>query len=332
MQKYIKLNHNIHLNPRLFDEKPETETTRLGFGKGLVLAAKANESVVGLCCDLKESTQMHLFTREFPERFIEIGIAEQNMAGIAAGMALTGKVPFIVSYAAFSPGRNYDQIRVSIAYQEANVKIIGAHAGVSVGPDGATHQMLEDIALMRALPNMVVISAADYEQAILATQAAAAYHGPVYLRLGREKVPQITTRRTPFIIGKANVLCEGQDVTIIANGQLVYQALIAAKHLIQNGIGAEVIDCHSVKPLDRDTILKSVAKTQAVVTAEEAQAAGGLGGAVAELLSQELPAPVKRVGVLDRFGQSGTPEELMKLYGLTAEDIIRAAKEAMGMK
>ena len=185
---------------------------------------------------------------------------------------------------------------------------------------------------MRALPNMVVISAADYEQAILATQAAAAYHGPVYIRLGREKVPQITTRRTPFIIGKANVLCEGQDVTIIANGQMVYQALSAANHLIQNGICAEVIDCHSVKPLDRETILKSVAKTKAVVTAEEAQVAGGLGGAVAELLSQEMPAPVKRVGVLDRFGQSGTPGELMKLYGLTAEYIIRAAKNVISIK
>lgn len=330
----IKFTHNLYLNPRVLDEdeKPEMESTRLGFGKGLVLAGKADQNVVGLCCDLKESTQMQLFADEFPKRFIEVGIAEQNMAGVAAGLALAGKIPFMVSYAAFSPGRNFDQIRISIAYQDANVKIIGAHAGVSVGPDGGTHQMLEDIAIMRALPNMVVIVPADYEQAILATQAAASFSGPVYIRLGREKVPQVTTRRTPFVIGKAQVLTEGEDVSIIANGQMVYQALVAANHLAQNGIGVEVINCSSVKPLDRDTVLKSVAKTKAVVTAEEAQAAGGLGGAVAELLSQELPAPIRRVGVLDRFGQSGAPEELMKLYGLTWQDIVRAAKQAIAMK
>jgi transketolase len=272
------------------------------------------------------------FAKASPQRFFEIGVAEQNMAGIAAGMALAGKIPFMASYAAFSPGRNFDQIRVSIAYSQNNVKVIGAHGGISVGPDGATHQMLEDVAMMRALPNMVVLVPADYDQAYLATLAAANHIGPVYIRLSREKTAKVTTSKTPFKIGQANLYREGKDITIIANGTLVYEALLAAEELGQKGIEAEVIDCYSVKPLDEYTILKSAAKTRAVVTAEEAQVNGGLGGAIAELLSENLPTPLQRIGVLDRFGESGQANELMHSFGLTKKDIMNACVNVLERK
>lgn len=331
MNKDFELNSDMQLNPSLFD-KVEKEATKTGFGHGLLKAAEQDESIVGLCCDLTESTRMIDFAKAYPKRFFEIGVAEQNMAGIAAGMALSGKIPFMASYAAFSPGRNFDQIRVSIAYSDNNVKIIGSHGGLSVGPDGATHQMLEDVAMLRALPNMIVIVPADYTQAYQATLKAAQHIGPVYIRLGREKMPKVTTSQTPFEIGRANVYCQGKDVTIIANGSMVYEALVAAQELSKNGISAEVIDCHTVKPLDSQTILRSVSKTGAVVTAEEAQVNGGLGGAIAELLSENLPLPLERVGVLDRFGESGTAEELMTAYGLKSSDIVLAAENVLKRK
>lgn len=328
----LKLNEQMNLNEHIFDAAPEAEPNRMGFGRALKDAGAKNKDVVGLCCDLTESTRMIDFAQAYPERFFEVGVAEQNLAGIAAGMALSGKIPFIASYAAFSPGRNFDQVRVSIAYSQTNVKLIGAHGGISVGPDGATHQMLEDIALMRALPHMTVVVPADTDQAYAAVMAAADFVGPVYIRLAREPIPRVTTDKTPFTIGKANVYVEGKDVTIIVNGPMVYEALVAANELVKQEISAEVIDCHTVKPLDKETILKSVTKTRCVVTAEEAQAVGGLGGAVSELLSQELPVPVYRVGVLDRFGESGEPAELMKAFHLTANDIQLAAHSVISKK
>ncbi len=308
------------------------EANRVGFGAGLVEVAKNNENVVGLCCDLTDSVKMSDFSKKFPERFFQIGVAEQNMAGIAAGLALAGKTPFMASYAAFSPGRNFDQIRVSIAYSKNNVKIVGAHGGISVGPDGATHQMLVDIAMMRALPNMVVLVPSDYDQAYQATIAASQHLGPVYLRLGREKINRFTTTKTPFEIGRINLYKEGKDVTIIANGIMVYEALLAAKELDKIGISAEVIECHTVKPLDEHAIFKSVNKTGAVVTAEEAQVNGGLGGAIAEFLSENIPVPMQRVAVLDRFGETGQASELMKGMGLTYHEIINATKNVMERK
>lgn len=327
----LQLNKHYNLNKNIFGA-PEFEANRVGFGVALKDVGKTHKDVVALCCDLTESTRIIEFAKAYPERFFEIGVAEQNLAGIAAGMALAGKIPFMASYAAFSPGRNFDQIRVSIAYSNTNVKIIGAHAGVTVGPDGATHQMLEDVALMRVLPNMTVIVPADYDQAYAATVAATAYVGPVYIRLAREKTPKITTAATPFTIGKANVYTQGKDVTIIANGPMVYEALVAANALAKQKIRAEVIDCHSVKPLDTQTILTSVAKTGAVVTAEEAQVAGGLGGAIAELLGEKMPVPLKRIGVIDRFGESGEPAQLMKAFHLTAHDIELAVHEVVARK
>ncbi|PIS07007.1 transketolase [Candidatus Berkelbacteria bacterium CG06_land_8_20_14_3_00_43_10] len=327
----LQLNKYYNLNKNIFSS-PDLEANRVGFGVALKDVGKTNKDVVALCCDLTESTRIIEFAKAYPERFFEIGVAEQNLAGIAAGMALTGKIPFMASYAAFSPGRNFDQIRVSIAYSNTNVKIIGAHAGVTVGPDGATHQMLEDVALMRTLPNMTVIVPADFDQAYAATVAATSFVGPVYIRLAREKTPKITTSTTPFTIGKANVYAKGRDVTIIANGPMVYEALVAAEALEKQKINVEVIDCHSVKPLDAQTILTSVAKTGAVVTAEEAQVTGGLGGAVAELLGEHMPVPLKRIGVLDRFGESGEPAELMKAFHLTAHDIQLAVHEVIARK
>lgn len=328
----FKINPDLHLNPRFFADPPDLEANRVGFGEGLKELGGLNLQVVALDCDLAGSTTMDKFAKEYPDRYFQIGVAEQNMAGVGVGMALCGKIPFIASYAAFSPGRNYDQVRVSIAYSQANVKIIGAHGGISVGPDGATHQMLEDIAMMRALPNMVVFVPCDYDQARLATLQAADHIGPVYIRLAREKIAKVTGAKTPFSIGKANILCEGKDVTIVANGPLLFEALLAAKELEKEGVNAEVIDGVSVKPLDGETILRSAQKTRAVVTAEEAQIAGGLGGAVAELLGENLPVPVRRVGVLDRFGESGEPRELMKAFNLTAQDIVKAAKEVIKRK
>lgn len=308
---------------------PTTENipTRDGYGEGVVEAGHKNPNVVVLCADLTESTRSQWFQEQFPERFVQIGVAEQNLVTVASGMAAVGKIPFASSYATFSPGRNWEQIRTTIAYNYRPVKIVGAHAGISVGPDGATHQALEDIALMRALPNMTVLVPCDYVEARKATLAAVDRPGPVYLRLGREKTPVFTTGETPFEIGKAEIFRMGADVTIIACGSLVYQALLAAEELAKDGIEAEVINSPSIKPLDVDTIVTSATKTARVVTAEEHQVTGGLGGAVAEVLGEKYPVPMRRIGVQDRFGQSGKADELMKEYGLDADAIVHAAKE-----
>lgn len=302
-----------------------SEPIRKGFGRGLLQAGKDNDQIVAACADLTESTQMHLFRAEFPERFVEIGVAEQNLVTVGAGLAAVGKIPFVSSYAAFSPGRNWEQIRTTICLNEQPVKIIGSHAGVSVGPDGATHQMLEDIALMRVLPNMVVIVPGDSLEAERATLAMAKDPRPNYLRLAREATPIITTDKTPFEIGKAYVYEQGADVTLITTGSMTYQALVAAEMLFKDGIEAEVVHVPTIKPLDTATILKSVRKTGAVVTAEEAQINGGLGGAIAELLAEECPAPMKRVGMKDHFGESGEPNQLLEHFGLDAKHIRLAA-------
>jgi transketolase len=305
------------------------EPIRKGFGRGLLEAGKRNEHVVAACADLTDSTQMSLFKAEFPDRFIEIGVAEQNLVTVGSGLAAMGKVPFVSSYAAFSPGRNWEQIRTTICLNDQPVKIVGSHAGISVGPDGATHQMLEDIALMRVLPNMVVVAPCDSVEAEKATLAMAADSRPGYLRLAREATPVITTEDTPFEIGKAYVFHEGEDVTIIATGTMTYQAMLAAEKLFKDGVDAEVVHVPTIKPLDAVTILKSVQKTKHVITVEEAQINGGLGGAIAELLSEEFPAKLKRIGMRDRFGESGNPEELLEHFGLTAKHIQLAAHQIL---
>ena len=301
------------------------EPTRKGFGRGLKKAGELDENVVAACADLTDSTQISLFKEAFPNRFIEIGVAEQNLVTVGAGLATMGKIPFVSSYAAFSPGRNWEQIRTTICLNEQPVKVIGAHAGLSVGPDGATHQMLEDIAIMRALPNMVVLAPGDAVEAEKMTLAMAKDKRPNYIRLAREASPVFTSPETPFEIGKAYVFREGKDVSIIATGLMTYSALVAANKLAKDGIEAEVIHVPTIKPLDSKTILESVAKTRAVVTAEEAQITGGLGGAVAELLAEELPTPMLRVGVKDRFGESGKPSELFEKFGLTPNHIAIAS-------
>lgn len=316
----------------IFKDNVKQEPIRKGFGRGLLAAAQKDDQVVAACADLTESTQMHLFKEAFPERFVEIGVAEQNLVTVGAGLAAMGKIPFVSSYAAFSPGRNWEQIRTTICLNNLPVKIIGSHAGVSVGPDGATHQMLEDIALMRVLPNMVVVAPADSTEAEKATLAMAADKRPAYMRLAREGTPVFINSEADFEIGKAYVIDPGIDVTIIATGTMTYQALLAANMLYKEGIDAEVVHCPTIKPLDYTTILKSVKRTKAVVTAEEAQAVGGLGGAVAELLSQELPVPVVRIGMQDRFGESGKPEELTKHFGLTAHHIALRVHQAIKLK
>lgn len=318
---------DMHLVRGLRDENITQEPIRAGFGRGLVTAGEKNVNVVACCADLTDSTKMGDFAKTFPERFVEIGIGEQNLVTTGAGLAAMGKIPFVSSYAAFSPGRNWEQIRTTICLNDRPVKVVGSHAGVSVGPDGATHQMLEDIALMRALPNMVVIAPCDSVEAEKATLAMAEDTRPNYLRLAREKTPILTTEKTPFEIGKAYVFHEGTDVTIIATGTMTYQAMVAADMLKSDGISAEVVHVPTIKPLDIETILKSVEKTGAVVTAEEAQVNGGLGGAIAELLGEELPTPMIRIGMRDHFGESGEPEELLKHFGLTATHIAMAAHQ-----
>jgi transketolase len=303
----------------LFSEDVAKEPTRAGFGRGLKLAGEANEAVVALCADLTESTQMSLFKEAFPKRFVEIGVAEQNLVTVASGMARAGKIPFTSSYAAFSPGRNWEQIRTTVTLNNQPVKIVGSHAGVSVGPDGATHQMLEDIALMRVLPNMVVVAPGDSVEAEKATQAIAENGKPSYIRLAREKTPVFSTPESPFEIGKAYVLREGDDVSLLGTGTMTYQLLVAAKLLEERGISAEVVHVPTIKPLDDEAILASVRKTGRVVTAEEAQIKAGFGGAIAELLSERLPTPLKRIGLEDRFGESGAPDELLDHFGLTGE-------------
>jgi transketolase len=310
----------------------ERVPTRDGFGRGLVAAAEADERIVVLCADLSESTRVHWFAEKFPHRFVQVGVAEQNLAVIASGMAAAGKVPFIASYATFSPGRNNEQIRTNVCLNNMPVKVIGAHAGISVGPDGATHQALEDIALMRVLPRMVVVVPCDAIEAHKATMAIAKNEMPSYLRLGREKTPVITTEATPFTIGNAAVLQKGTDVAIIACGAMVYEALLAARALTKEGVSALVINNHTIKPLDEEAILEAARTCGAVVTAEEHQVAGGMGSAVAELLAAQHPVPIEFVGVHDRFGESGAPEDLMEAFGLTAPHIVAAVHKSIARK
>ncbi len=310
----------------------QQEAIRKGFGRGLVAAGKADENVVAACADLTSSTAMDAFAKEFPNRFIEIGVAEQNLVTTGSGLAAMGKIPFVSSYAAFSPGRNWEQIRTTICLNDQPVKIVGSHAGVSVGPDGATHQMLEDVALMRVLPNMVVIAPGDSVEAEKATLAMAEDKRPNYLRLAREATPVLTTPQTPFEIGRAYVFAEGADISLITTGTMTYHALVAAGELHKDGVEAEVIHVPTIKPLDAETILKSVRKTGAVVTAEEGQVIGGLGGAIAELLGENCPAPMKRIGMLDRFGESGAPNELLEHFGLDAKHIRLAAHSVLDFR
>lgn len=319
----------MHLSADIGTVDIGSEPIRKGFGRGLQAAGEANKQLVALCADLTDSTNMNLFKDAFPERFIEVGVAEQNLVTVSSGMAAMGKIPFCSSYAAFMPGRCWEQIRTTICLNDRPVKLVGSHAGISVGPDGATHQMLEDIALMRALPNMVVIAPCDSKEAEKATVAMSEDKRPNYIRLAREATPVFTTDKTPFEIGKAQVFKEGKDITIVATGTMTYQALAAAKALEKDGISAEVVHCATVKPLDDATILHSAKKTGHVITAEEAQITGGLGGAVAELLSEKLPTPLKRVGVKDRFGESGKPDELLRAFGLTHTHIALAAHELL---
>ncbi len=333
------LNRNAHLNPKLFDEDVEQVPSRNGYGEGLVLAGEENKNVVALCADLTESTRTQAFAEKFPERFVEIGVAEQNLATVASGMAAAGKIPFITSYAMFSPGRNWEQIRTTICYNDRPVKIIGSHAGISVGPDGATHQALEDMAITRALPNMVVVCPTDAIEAKKATQAIARHPQPCYMRLSREKVPVITTEQTPFEIGKAEVFMDGpstgsgrSQVAVIACGQMVYRSLLVAKELEKHKISVRVINCHTIKPLDKDTILKAAEECGTIVTVEEHQIHGGLGSAVAEVVSQNFPVPMKIIGVEDKFGESGEPNELLEKFGLTKEAIIKAITHVLRMK
>ncbi len=306
--------------------------TRSGFGAGLHEAGKADPRVVALTADLKGSLKMDAFAADFPERFIQCGIAEANMVGVAAGLAITGKVPFAGSFAEFITGRVYDQIRQEVAYGNTNVKLASSHAGITLGEDGATHQTMEDIALMRALPNMVVINPCDYNQTKAATIAAAKYEGPVYLRFGRPSVPNFTDPDEEFVIGKAYVLNEGKDVTLVACGHLVWEALQAAEALEAEGICAEVINVATIKPLDEDTLVSSVLKTKAMVVAEEHNCGGGLGELVAGVLARRAPAPIEMINGGDRFGQTGTPAELMAAYGLDAAHIVEAAKKAIARK
>jgi transketolase len=328
------LNTKLKLSEKIFNKEVEMQPTRQGYGEGLVIAGEENKEVVVLCADLTESTRSNLFKEKFPERFIQVGVAEQGMATIAAGMANYGKIPFISSYAAFSPGRNWEQIRTTIALNNVPVKIAGAHAGLTVGPDGATHQMLEDIALMRAMPNMIVVYPCDSLEAKKATVAVAKNGKPTYIRLAREKTPVLTTEDTPFEIGKAFVVWEAKDpqVSIIAAGPLVFEALVAAKELSKSEIEVEVLNCHTIKPLDERTIISSAEKTGAVVTVEEHQINGGLGGAIAELLSKNFPVPQEFIGMQDSFGESGDPDELLEKYGMKEKDIIEAVKKVVSRK
>lgn len=310
----------------------DSNDTRSGFGEGLLEAGKRNPNVVALCADLTDSVKMGAFKKAFPERFFQTGIAEANMISIASGLALSGKIPFVGSFAAFATGRVYDQIRQSVAYSNTNVKIAGSHAGITLGEDGATHQILEDIGLMKMMPNMIVVNPCDYNQTIQATIAIAEYNGPAYIRFGRPKVPIFISENTPFEIGKALMLNEGKDVTILATGHLVWEAIQAGKTLAEKGIDTEIINIHTIKPLDNDAILKSVAKTGCVVTCEEHQYNGGLGDSVAQLLARNNPKPIEYIGIDDVFGESGKPEDLMIKYGLKSQNIVEAAEKVIKRK
>ncbi len=328
----------MKLVPNLLDLKSiEQKPTRNGYGEGLAKAGEENQNVVALCADLTESTRTILFKEKFPKRFIEIGVAEQNLASVASGLAAVGKIPFISSYAMFSPGRNWEQIRTTICYNERNVKIAGAHAGVSVGPDGATHQAIEDMAVMRPIANMVVLSPCDVEEARKVTISAARYVGPVYMRFAREKTPVFTTNETPFEINKAqifwNELKTGKpDVAIIACGPLTHNAILAAAELEKEGIGVRVINNPSVKPLDEAIILDAANAAGAVVTVEEHQVAGGMGSAVAEFLAKNFPVPIEFIGVQNRFGESGEPAQLLEAFGMGVSHIIEAVNRVKSRK
>lgn len=328
------LNPELKLNPKLFDFDVEMKATRDGYGEALVIAGEKNKNVVVLCADLTESTRSEPFAKKFPERFFEVGVAEQNMATIAAGLGISLKIPFISSYAVFSPGRNYEQIRTTIAYNDSNVKIAGAHAGISVGPDGATHQATEDIAIMRAMPNMKVFVPCDSIETKKTTLAIVDIWGPCYLRFGREKSAVITTENTPFIPGKSQIFWESRkpQVVIVACGILVYNALLAAKDLGKEGVGTVVINNSSIKPFDEKNLVKYVKKIGAVVTAEEHQTAGGLAGVVSEVLAKNYPAPIEFIGMQDTFGESGAPHQLIEKYGMGVKDIKSAVEKVLKRK
>jgi len=320
LTKLTGLNKSLNL-----DFSKEKVPTRNGYGDGLLELGKTNKNVIALCADLIESTRVEAFAKKYPKQFIEIGVAEQNLVTVASGLAAMGKIPFASSYACFCPGRCWEQIRTTICYNDQNVKIIGAHAGISVGPDGATHQMLEDIALMRSLPNMIVIVPADYEQTKKATIALAKYKGPAYMRFAREKTPQLTSAQTPFEIGKAQILKQGTDIAIIGAGPILAECLQASVLLQQKHINATVINCHTIKPLDTTTILTIAKQCKHIITVEEAQITGGLGGAITEYLSEVHPTPIKRIGVKDHYGESGNPDELLHKFGFSAEHIAQEA-------
>jgi transketolase len=330
------LNPKLKLNPKIFNADVEQVTIRKGFGDGLVKAGEEDNNVVALCADLTESTQIIFFKEKFPERFVEIGVAEQNLATVASGMAAMGKIPFISSYAMFSPGRNWEQIRTTIAYNNRPVKIVGSHAGVSVGPDGGTHQALEDIALMRVMPNMDVISPCDSIEAKKATLALAKTGKPAYLRLAREKTPIVTTEETPFNIGKAEIYWMPDiglaSVGIIATGGLLYRAILAAKELEAEGTKTKVMNLSSIKPIDVNAIVALAKECKAIVTVEEHQISGGMGSAVAEVLAQNYPVPIEFIGVQNRFGQSGIPDELVEHYGMGKNSIKEAVKKVSARK
>lgn len=328
------INIEQKLNPNIFEKDVKQIPIRDGYGEGLFIAGEEDSNIVAVCADLVESTRTQKFADKHPDRFIEIGVAEQNMASVASGLSAVGKVPFMTSYAMFSPGRNWEQIRTTICYNDRNVKIIGSHAGISVGPDGGTHQAIEDIAITRVIPRMTVIAPCDSIEAKKATIALAKTKDTTYLRLARNKTPVVTTEETPFQIGKANVLwrSENPKVGIVACGPSVYNALIAAKKLSDEGIGSIVVNLHTIKPIDTDTLVAVAKETGAIVTVEEHQIFGGMGSAVAECLSQNYPVPIEFVGVRDQFGQSGEPEELVKLYGMDADSIVRYSRKVLDRK
>jgi transketolase len=326
------LNKSANLTEKLFAKDIPQAPNRNGYGLGVVEAAGKNERVVVMCADLTESTRNLDFKKHFPNRFIQAGVQEQFLAAGAAGLALGGKIPFITSYAMFCPGRAWEQVRTNICLNDVKVNIIGSHAGVSVGPDGATHQAIEDIAIMRVIPNITVIAPCDVNEAIKATLAVVDYPGPCYIRLAREKSPVFTTAKTPFKIGRAEIYRQGNDVALVACGPLVYNALLAAEELNKKGIEARVINCHTIKPLDKKTILSAAKDCGAIVTIEEHQIACGLGGAVAELLAKHLPTPQEFIGIHDKFGESGKPGELIEHFGMDAKSIVKAAMKAVKRK
>jgi transketolase len=330
------LNDKLKLNTKLLNDDVEQVPIRQGFGEGLLQAGIENENVVALCADLTDSTKMNLFAEKFPQRFIEIGVAEQNLVTVASGMAAMEKIPFVSSYAMFSPGRNWEQIRTTIAYNDRPVKIAGSHAGISVGPDGGTHQAIEDIAIMRVMPNMVVLSPCDSIEAKKATLACAKIKEPTYIRLAREKTPVMTTEETPFQIGKGQIIFVPEqglaEVGIIATGALVHKALVCARDLEKKGIKVKVLNLSTIKPLDEEAIVSLAKEAKCIVTVEEHQIIGGMGSAVAECLAKYYPTPIEFIGVNDKFGQSGTPDELIEHYGMGVESIKKAVERVMKRK